>query len=191
MTPDREGTSLVLGVGNPLWADEGVGPRLITLLQQEPAPPDLEILDGGTQGLYLLPLVTAARRLLLVDAVDLNLPAGTVVLLREREVDEAYAARPLSLHQTSLQDLLSTARLCGWQPDSLVLVGIQVADTESWGGDLSPAIAKALPQAFERLQGVLRDWRDGPAAATEGLGDAPPKDYSLGRQSSDRHENGG
>ena len=140
-------TTLVLGVGNLLWADEGVGPRLIELLRLRGRTGDAELVDGGTQGLYLLPLLTGAERVVLLDAVDLGRPPGEVVVLEGEGISALGQGRPLSLHQTSLHDLLAAAVLIGQSPAQLRLVGIQVADTSSWGSGLTPMVEAALPEA--------------------------------------------
>lgn len=148
---------LVLGVGNLLWADEGVGPRLIELLTQRGRTGPAELVDGGTQGLYLLPQLTGADRVLLLDAVDLDRQPGDVVVLADDEISAMGQGRPLSLHQTSLHDLLAAAALIGRTPSWLRLVGIQVADTEIWGGALTPAVEAALPKAAEIVEKILSE----------------------------------
>lgn len=147
---------LVLGVGNLLWADEGVGPRLIDLLRQRGRTGMAELVDGGTQGLYLLPLLTGADRVLLLDAVDMDRPAGEIVVLEDEGISALGRGRPLSLHQTSLHDLLAAAALIGKTPSWLRLVGIQVANTNDWGSPLTPAIERALPKAAEIVEEILR-----------------------------------
>ena len=152
------GGTLVLGVGNLLWADEGVGPRLVEALRRRPDLPDVELVDGGTQGLYLLPLVTAATRLLLLDAVDLGRPPGTVVVLEGPDIDSRCSARPLSLHELNVRDLLAAAALVDWTPKAVALVGIQISDSETWGSGLTPAVAAAIPEAIARIHDILDRW---------------------------------
>lgn len=150
--------TLILGVGNILWADEGVGPRLIELLRHRGRTGPAELVDGGTQGLYLLPLVTGAGSVLLLDAVDMGRPPGEVVVLNGDEISALGQGRPLSLHQTNLHDLLAAAALVGWTPRQLALVGIQVSETETWGGALTPSVEEALPRAATTAETVLRQW---------------------------------
>jgi hydrogenase maturation protease len=138
---------LILGVGNLLWADEGVGPRLIALLRERGRTGDAELVDGGTQGLYLLPLLAEAEQVLLLDAVDLDRRPGEIVVLENEGISALGQGRPLSLHQNSLHDLLAAAALIGRTPPRLRLIGIQVADTGSWGAGLSPMVEAALPEA--------------------------------------------
>lgn len=149
------GATLVLGVGNLLWADEGVGPRLIELLGQRGRCGAAELVDGGTQGLYLLPVLTGAERVVLLDAVDLGRQPGDIVVLEDDEISALGSGRPLSLHQTSLHDLLAAAALIGWRPQWLRLVGIQAAETEAWGQPLTPPVAAALPRAAAIVEALL------------------------------------
>ncbi|MDA8230086.1 MAG: HyaD/HybD family hydrogenase maturation endopeptidase [Magnetospirillum sp.] len=154
--------TLVLGVGNILWADEGTGPRLVDALRQRVNLPSVEMIDGGTQGLYLLPMVTACSRLLLLDAVDMGRPAGEVVVLEGDAIVTGFGTRVLSLHQTSLHDLLAAAELLGWTPDRRALVGIQALDTETWGAGLTPPVAAALDAALDRAEEILVRWEETP-----------------------------
>ncbi len=152
------GRTLVLGVGNVLWADEGVGPSLAAALAGRICLAAGDIVDGGTQGLYLLPLITESRRLLLFDAVDLDRPAGDVVLLRDRDITQVFSTRVLSLHQTSLQDLLAAGQFVGWQPERLALIGVQVENVDDWGRSLTPVVERSLEQALALAIGVLEAW---------------------------------
>lgn len=158
MSSSATGRTLILGVGNVLWADEGAGPRSIELLLRRLNLSAAEVVDGGTQGLYLLPMVTEAQRLLLFDAVDLGLPPGEVVVLEGEAIFSAFTGGILSLHQTSLHDLLAAAYLVGWQPEHVALIGIQAMDTENWGGDLSQPVAAALGEAIDRAEKILLRW---------------------------------
>ena len=152
----------VLGVGNLLWADEGIGPRLAVALEERlqghALAQRVEVIDGGTQGLYLLPIVTEAKRLLLFDAVSLGQVPGALVILHGDEVEARFSHLPVSLHQTSLQDLRASARLLGWQPEQLALIGIQAKDTESWGGPVTPEVLAAVEPALQAGLELLEDW---------------------------------
>lgn len=116
---------LVIGVGNVLFGDDGVGPLLAELLGAEPAllPAGTTVVDGGTLGLALLPAVLDARALLVLDAVDVDAAPGTVTVLRGRECEGALGRR-LSAHQVAVADLLGAARLLGFD-GSVALVGVQ------------------------------------------------------------------
>jgi hydrogenase maturation protease len=147
------GPAVVLGVGNILLRDDGVGVRVVEGLQAMSAiepwtlPADTRLLDGGTLGLDLLRTVHGARSLLLLDAVDLGQPAGTVSVLRGDAL-VAAGSRGGSDRAGAVGELLAVARLMGWLPDPVSLVGIQVSDT-TFGVGLSPQVAAAVSHAVD------------------------------------------
>ena len=150
---------LVLGVGNVLWADEGFGPAAVArLLAAGSLPAGVEALDGGTQGLYLLPLIQSARRLLVFDAVDFGREPGQVVVLRDTEIPVFFGQRPMSLHQTAFTDVLAAAELTGKMPEKVTLVGMQLANIDDWGGGLTPAVAGAMDEAIRIGLNELAAW---------------------------------
>ncbi len=108
---------LILGIGNVLWADEGFGVRCVEALAETHAvPPGVTLLDGGTQGLYLLPFLEGVEALLVFDAIDYGLPPGTMKVVLGDEVPAFMGAKKMSLHQTGFQDVIATARLMGCCP---------------------------------------------------------------------------
>jgi hydrogenase maturation protease len=146
----------VLGIGNVLWADEGFGVRLVEALQRGwDHAPQVQLVDGGTQGLYLLPLVQAAMHLLILDAVDYGLEPGTLKVGEGEDVPRFLGARKMSLHQTGFQEVLMLARMTDSYPEEVVLIGCQPENLEDYGGSLRPrvkaALEAALPLAVERL----------------------------------------
>lgn len=157
--------TVVLGIGNLLWGDEGFGPRTVARwLAAGDVPAGVDVLDGGTQGLYLLPVVQAARRLLVFDCVDFGAAPGQIVVLRDREIPAFFGQRPLSLHQTAFTDVLAAAELTGRMPEAVTLVGVQLQDIEAWGGDLTPGVAAAMDEAIRIGIGELAGWTATPAA---------------------------
>ncbi len=156
--PDSDAT-LILGIGNLLWADEGFGIRCVEALAEGWRVPDgVRVMDGGTQGLYLLPYVEAARRLVIFDAVDFGLPAATLRIMRGDEVPQFLGAKKMSLHQTGFQDVLATARLRGWAPEALVLIGCQPVELEDYGGGLRPEVAAQIDPAIAAARAELAGW---------------------------------
>ena len=90
---------VVLGIGNVLWADEGFGVRCVEQLQQRhELPPHVQLIDGGTQGLYLIQHVQDADALLIFDAIDYGLAPGTLQIVRDDEVPQYLGAKKMSLH---------------------------------------------------------------------------------------------
>jgi hydrogenase maturation protease len=148
---------LVLGIGNLLWADEGFGVRCAEMLAAEyDLSPQVLVLDGGTQGLYLLPYVQQARRLIVFDAVDYGLPAGTLKIVEGDEVPRFMGCKKMSLHQTGFQEVISAASLTGQLPEEMLLIGVQPVELDDFGGSLRPEVkikvAEAVGIAVERLQ---------------------------------------
>ena len=150
---------LILGIGNVLWADEGFGVRCIEAMAETHALPDhVRLLDGGTQGLYLLPFLEETDHLLVFDAIDYGLPPGTLKVVRGDEVPAFMGAKKMSLHQTGFQDVVATATLMGYRPAHMVLIGCQPVELEDYGGGLRPLIAARIPEALALAREVLAGW---------------------------------
>jgi hydrogenase maturation protease len=159
MTEGAAPRTLVLGIGNILWADEGFGVRAVETLHRQYALPDhVEILDGGTQGLYLVQHVQAADNLLVFDAVDYGRAPGDMLVVRGDDVPRFTGAKAMSLHQTGFQDVLSAADLLGALPRRLTLIGVQPADLETWGGPLSGPVRARLDDAVRLGLDELASW---------------------------------
>ena len=139
---------LILGLGNVLLGDDGVGPAVIARLRDSyVAAAGSLLLDGGTLGLSLLPYLEDAQTVILVDAVAADAPAGTLVRLEGADVGPAVATR-LSPHQVGVADLLQGARWHDHEPVRLMLLGI-VPESIELGLGLSPAVRGALPQLVD------------------------------------------
>lgn len=150
---------LVLGIGNVLWADEGFGVRCVeTLNAGWSFPDDVLVMDGGTQGLYLLPYLEKARCMLVFDAIDWGLPPGTLRVFEGDEVPRFMGAKKMSLHQTGFQEVIASASLLGHCPEKMVLIGVQPVELEDYGGSLREAVKAQIPVALEHALMQLRDW---------------------------------
>lgn len=146
-TPD---SILVLGLGNVLCGDDGVGVIAVDWLARRTVlPAHVQVLDGGTLGLALLPLLTDARTVILVDAVLGDGPPGTLVRLEGHEVAPAVAGR-LSPHQVGVADLLDGARWLDRLPRELVLVGL-VPRTIELGVGCSPEVGRQIPALVDAV----------------------------------------
>lgn len=153
----------VLGIGNVLWADEGFGVRCIEALQQRyEFAPHVQLIDGGTQGLYLVQHVQAASHLLIFDAVDYGLEPGTLHCVEDEEVPRFMGAKKMSLHQTGFQEVLALAQLTESYPEKVLLIGCQPQELEDYGGSLRPVVRKALDAALDKGVSVLRSWGAAP-----------------------------
>ena len=149
--------NVVLGLGNLLNRDEGLGVQALKSLDARLGPQSsLELLDGGVLGLNLLMIVEDCSHLLILDAVNAGKPAGMVIELRKQEIP-LYAGVKLSQHQVTFQEVLGLANMRGKLPDHLHLAGIQPYDL-SIGLELSPVVEQALPELVNRAEAVLRGW---------------------------------
>ncbi|MEO1201956.1 MAG: HyaD/HybD family hydrogenase maturation endopeptidase [Pseudomonadota bacterium] len=182
--------TLVLGIGNVLWADEGFGVRsLETLHSRYEFGDDVCVMDGGTQGIFLLPFVRSARRLLIFDAVDFGLEPGTLKVVSGDDVPRFMGVRKMSMHQAGFQEVLSTAALSGDLPDEIVLIGVQPELLDDYGGSLRPAVRAQIDAAIQSAVEVLTEWgvtatpRSGPLSSGEHVGPEALdiRDYEAGR----------
>ena len=149
---DADVDLLVLGLGNLLCGDDGAGVAAVSRLRETfGAPPGVEVLDGGTLGLSLLPYLQRARRAILVDAVRTSDPPGTLVRLEGDDVAHAASHR-LSPHQVGVADLLDGAALTGRRPDPLVLVGVVPASME-----LTTSLTAAVEARLDALVEAVVD----------------------------------
>ncbi|SDF76548.1 Hydrogenase 1 maturation peptidase HyaD. Aspartic peptidase. MEROPS family A31 [Bradyrhizobium brasilense] len=176
LSPENKKRILVLGVGNILWADEGFGVRVVEEFYRRYTIDDnVSILDGGTQGLYLVSFLEQADCLIVFDAVDYGLSPGQLKLVRDDEVPKFTAAKKLSLHQTGFQEVLSAADLLGRCPRELALIGCQPLDLEHWGGPLTAPVRVQITPAIELACNLLAQWgaparpRAAPLPASERL----------------------
>jgi len=148
---------LVLGVGNLLLSDEGLGPRVIAELDRlYRFPPPVRLLDGGTGGLSLLAEVTAVEKLLVVDALRTGADPGSVVSL-EGDVLRAAYRKVMGPHDVGVGELLAAARFHGG-PTEIVLFGIEPETIELRVG-LSATVSNALPKLVAEVMKQLDQWR--------------------------------
>jgi len=151
--------TLILGIGNILWADEGFGIRAVEELHRKYTFPDnVRVMDGGTQGIFLLPWVRNAKRLLIFDAVDFNLEPATLKLIRGNDVPRFMGAKKMSMHQTGFQEVLASADLAGELPAELALVGVQPELLNDYGGSLRDSVRHVVPDAVDLALEVLGEW---------------------------------
>mgnify|MGYP000458766742 CR=1 FL=1 len=106
-------------------------------------------IDGGTQGLYLLPFLEETDVLIVFDAVDYGLEPGTMKIVEDDEVPAFMGAKKMSLHQTGFQDVIATATLMGVCPEKLILIGCQPEELEDYGGGLRDIVAARIPEALQ------------------------------------------
>ena len=150
--------TLILGVGNLLMADEGVGVHVIQrLVAGYQLPEEVQVLDGGTLGMDLLYYLEGVENLLLIDAVQAHKKPGTLVRLEGDEVP-AFMSIKISPHQLGVPDMLAAAKLKGnCYPQRIVLWGIQPELMEI-GLDLSPTVESQMASIIENVLEQLQAW---------------------------------
>jgi hydrogenase maturation protease len=136
---------LILGLGNPLLGDEGIGVRVVEELKELELPDGVTVVEGGTAGLGLIGLMEGYQRVIIVDAADMGHPPGRVVRFTPSEAQFKTAEAPLSLHQIGLGQVLALAEALEMAPAELVIIGVQPSRLEE-GIGLSPEVEGAIPQ---------------------------------------------
>lgn len=154
---------LVLGIGNTLLTDEGVGVHVIESLRKSPLADqsDIELLDGGTLSFTLAGPIQDAEALIVVDAAELKSSPGTVHVFQGEEMDRFLTSnRKSSVHEVGLTDLRVIAMLAGHWPERRALVAIQPRMVD-WGEYPTDTVAAAIPLACEQIESLIGAWSDG------------------------------
>ncbi|MET0065489.1 MAG: HyaD/HybD family hydrogenase maturation endopeptidase [Candidatus Thiodiazotropha sp.] len=150
---------LILGIGNTLLSDEGVGVHLIDRMRASTGErPGIEYLDGGTLSFTLAEPIASASGLIVVDAARMNQAPGSVRIYRDEEMDEYLQGNRASVHEVSLGDLLDIARLSETLPAKRCLVGIEPQELD-WGESPSPVVSEAIDRAIEQILELLGEWQ--------------------------------
>lgn len=169
---------LVLGVGNTLLQDDGVGVHVTETLRTDfrgdwlRAGCEPEFIDAGTVGLALLPAIEDASAVVVVDATELGAAPGTVRLFRDGQIDRLLSGKRRSVHEVALADLFAAAALRGRSPARRALIAIQPGCTD-WGLQPTPAVAAAIPRACAAVWTLLRTW-------------LAPRQQPIGRRAAER-----
>jgi hydrogenase maturation protease len=152
---------LVLGLGNTLLSDDGIGIHVMRALQdRSAADTGLAFCDGGTIGLALLADIEDARNLIVVDAMELGEAPGTVRRFVGPDMDRQLTGKKKTAHEVALADLMMAAALSGFQPERRALVAIQ-PEKLGWGLAATPAVAAAIPEACGAILRLAEDWTHG------------------------------
>jgi hydrogenase maturation protease len=151
-------TTLVLGIGNTLLSDEGIGVHVIQYLEAaNPHRTDVTLLDGGTLSFTLADMVATHPRLIVVDAARTGSQPGSVCCFEGEAMDRYLKGNRRSVHEVGLTDLLDIARLSDSYPVSRALVGIEPQSLD-WGEKPSPAVAEAIPEAASEILRLIDRW---------------------------------
>lgn len=151
--------TLILGIGNTLLSDEGAGIHALNHLQLHfPNIPGLTFLDGGTLSFTLAVWIEECTNLIVLDAAQLNQPAGSIMTYVGAEMDEFLGTTKRSAHEVGLLDLMDIARLTEHLPERRALIGIQ-PETMGWGMEPSSVVQGALPRATAEALKLIRLWQ--------------------------------
>jgi hydrogenase maturation protease len=142
-----EGKIVVLGVGNLLMADEGVGVHAIQALAGRDLPPEVELVDGGTSTLDLLPHLDKARRVIIIDALKAGGTPGDIYRCRPEDL-VGNKEHPMSLHQVDFAQLMEMAKHMGYDIGPAVIYGVEPMEI-GWGMELSPKVAAKIPKLLD------------------------------------------
>ena len=152
---------LLLGLGNLVRSDDGVGVHAAFRLMSDPrVPSEVGVIDGGTQGLNLLPAITEATHIIAIDAVNAGAAPGTILRYEISELDTLPGSP--SVHQIGFADLLDALRWLDNPIQNFILIGVQPEET-GWGTKLSPPVEAALPTLIETVINELAHWVHQPA----------------------------
>ena len=156
----RSSDTVVIGVGNTILSDEGVGVHAARLLESDPrVPAGVTILDGGTLGLELIPYASDASRILILDAMNSGKAPGTLARMTGKDLLGTTAGR--SVHQLGVADLIAALFLMSSGPQEIVVLGVQPANTD-WGTTLSPEVEAALVLLVDAAVAQLYLWKESP-----------------------------
>ena len=146
---------VVLGVGNTLLSDEGIGVRAIEQLQQDhDLPPEVVVIDGGTTGMEMLDDLSNADHIIIVDAVRSGKAPAAIVKLVDEQVPVFFKTK-LSPHQIGLSDVLATLDFIGEQPGGVTVIGVEPVSLDT-SMSLSPQVEARLPEVVEMVVAELR-----------------------------------
>lgn len=162
----------VIGLGNTLYTDEGVGIHILPMLEDAlQGYSGVEIIEGSTDGIRLLGPVEETDHLIILDSINGGCPPGSIYTVEKADIP-AYCGVKMSVHQLGFQEVLFASRIRERLPDNMVLFGIQPASLE-FGIGMTETVQSRLPELVGRVMDQIKIWRDehGPEAVYEGAAD--------------------
>lgn len=151
--------TLVLGVGNILLSDDGFGVHAVEYLKQNcPIMEQVELLDGGTLGLDLLPTLRGVKQLILLDAISGGSTPGTVYAIEKKDLS-LYFRDKVSVHQLGIQEVLSLLEVLEDPIEDILVLGVEPESMEV-GLMMSPVVAEELPQVAQQVMDQLTKWKE-------------------------------
>ncbi len=146
--------TLIVGLGNPLRGDDGIGPRVVEELLQRELPDNVEVVDGGSGGLDLLQLLENREQAVVIDAARMGRDPGQFTRFTPEEVH--LSPRSFSPHHASLVEVMTLAHALGLSLPQIIVFGVQPAKMD-WGEGLSPNVENALPELIDAILQEIRD----------------------------------
>lgn len=139
---------LVLGVGNILMADEGIGVQIVNKMQTLDLPENVELLDGGTAGLDLIPYMKDKKKIIIIDCIDTDDPPGTVYRMTPLDLQEINTFTISSMHQIGLAETIQLSRLLGNDAE-MVIIGITPKNYKDYSLEISPELKAVVNRVIE------------------------------------------
>jgi hydrogenase maturation protease len=149
--------AIVLGIGNPLLGDDGFGVEVARRLREAEKWNDVEIIDGGSQGLYLLPYLQGRTHIIVADAVDFGGEPGQIACFSAEQVPARLSLK-MSEHQVTFHEVLALMRLLGERPKEFLFFGVEPRSNE-WGDGLSKQVGDAVDPVVARIRDQIKTWR--------------------------------
>ncbi len=145
--------TLIMGLGNVLLQDEGIGVHVLNEMKKQDWPGHIELLDGGTGGFVLLSLFKEYHKMIIIDATLNNEPEGSINVIRPRFASDF--PKSLSTHDLGLKDMLESAILLGKIPE-ITLITISINPEQKMNMELSPALKERIPAVIETIKKILQ-----------------------------------
>lgn len=149
---DHERNLLVLGIGNFMCSDDGIGSVIAHDLANEISYPNVDVIDGGTIGLGLLYLLADYTDLMIIDSVDIGAKPGEIVRFKLEDLDTLSEGGKISFHQSGVTDLLHNGKLIGTLPERVAIMGIQIKTT-----DFNPCLSFELKDCISVLKEQIKE----------------------------------
>lgn len=148
--------TIVLGVGNLLLKDEGVGVHAVRVLADRSLPPGVEVIDGGTAGFDLLHLLEGSDKIIIVDALKAGEPPGAVYRLTAEGCRQQGLSPVVSLHGLGILEVVKALELLEQRAPEVVIIGVEPKEID-WGLELTPEVTASLPFVLELIEEELRN----------------------------------
>ena len=161
-TDSQQSNTLVLGIGNTLLTDEGIGVYVLDGVERHESPvfDEVTTMDGGTLSFTLAGAIENCQKLIVIDAAELKSDPGTVRVFENSDMDSYITSgNKRSVHEVTLADVMSITLLSGKLPEKRALVGIQPADID-WGDAPTEAVSAAIPVAVSEIESILKRWSE-------------------------------